>query len=107
MRRKAATAATTLPPGARLYSALPPPARPPEAGAGLSPAKAAALAGAQKSLDARWVAEQQELQPALEQLWVAAERVPQQPGLAPLPAPLSVPLPDGRQLAARFLGIRL
>lgn len=109
-RRKAAAAATTLPPGARIYTALPPPPEPQPANGErckLSPSKAAALASARKQLDSRWVAEQQELRPALGDLWVAAERLPQRTSLPPLPAPLGVPLPSGRQLAAAFLELRL
>jgi hypothetical protein len=109
-RRRAATAATALPPGARIYTALPPPPDPQPANGDhcrISHSKAAALAGAKKQLGARWVAEQQELRPALEDLWVAAERLPQRTCLPALPTPLGVPLPCGRRLAAAFLGLKL
>ncbi|KAL4443218.1 hypothetical protein ABPG75_010973 [Micractinium tetrahymenae] len=102
-RQRAATAATTLPPGARLFGPLPPPDAPPTIK--LSPSKQAALTGAKKRLDERWVAEHEELQPRLEQLWPPPW---QRSAPAPLPLPpLAVPLPDGRQLAADFLGLRL
>ena len=107
-RRKAATAATTLPPSARLYTALPPP----DADTGscsrskVSSGKATALASARKHLDERWVVEQRELQPELGQLWVAAERLAQQPAPVALPQ-LHVPLPDPRLLVAGFLGLRM
>ena len=107
-RRRAATAATSLPPGTRLYTALPPPEVDAGSGGGtrISPSKAAALAGAKKHLDDRWLAEQRELQPVLGQLWVAAERLPKRPAAAAL-LHLPVPLPDPRQLAAGFLGLCL
>lgn len=108
VRRAAATAATTLPLDARVFTGLPPQQQEEEesdgAGSGLSPSKRAALAAERKRLDARWVAEQRELQPPRGALWEALE-ARQQPGLAPLP-PLAVPLPDGRQLAAAFLGLQ-
>ena len=115
VRRRAATAATTIPAREHIYSSLPPPAPPPPAGcltAGstsgkVSPAKAAAPAGARKQLDGRWVAEQQELRPRLEDLWLPAERVPQRTGLPDAVLPLAVPLPDARQLAACYLGLSL
>lgn len=104
VRCKAATAAATVPPGARLYSSLPPPASPASGGRQLSTRKAAALAGATKQLDSGWVAEQQELKPVLEDMWVA--RPPQPSGLLALPGPLVLPLPQPRQLAFDFLGLR-
>lgn len=102
-RQRAATAATTLPPSARLFGPLPPPHAPPASK--ISPSKQAALDGAKKQLDERWAAEQEELQPRLEHLWPPPwQRSAPQP--LPLP-PLAVPLPDGRKLAADFLGLRL
>ena len=109
-RRRAANAATTLPPGATLFGPLPPPAPAPPRSPRLSPIKAAALAGARKQLGERWVAEQAEVRPALEAVWAAedAERArrAQQPGLPP-PPPLLVPLPDPKSLVADLLGLRL
>ena len=104
LRCKAATAAATVPPGARLYSSLPPPAAPASGGGQPSSRKAAALAGATKQVDASWAAEQQELKPAVEDMWVA--RPPQPSGLLALPGPLAAPLPQPRQLAFDLLGLR-
>lgn len=103
VRRKAATAAATVPQGARLYSALPPPVTTAADSWALSSRKAAALAGAAKQVDAGWAAEQQELRPALQDLW--SQRVPELHKLSTLPVPLALPLPHARQLAFDFLGL--
>lgn len=102
-RRRAATAATTLLPSARLFGPLPPPAALPAIK--LSPSKQAALECAKKRPDERWVVEHAELQPRLEQLWPPPW---QRDTVAPVPLPpLAVPLPDGRRVAAEFLGLQL
>lgn len=103
VRRKAATAAATVSTGARLYSALPPPAVPAGNDWSVSAQKAAALAGTTKQVDRSWAAEQQELQPALLHLW--SQPVPELNRLHTLPATLAVPLPEPRQLAFQFLGL--
>lgn len=103
VRRKAATAAATVAPGARLYSALPPPPAPAAGDWPLSSRKAAALAGATKHVDPGWATEQQELRPALQDLW--APHLPDLQPLPTLPVPLAVPLPEARQLAFGFLGL--
>ncbi|KAL4419630.1 hypothetical protein ABPG77_008571 [Micractinium sp. CCAP 211/92] len=102
-RQRAATAATTLPPGERIFGSLPPPSA--RTARKISASKQDALVSAQKQLNERWVAEQAELQPRLEQLWP-----PPWERTAPLPLPLPplvVPLPDRRQLAAGLLGLQL
>ncbi len=101
--QRAATAATMLPPGERIFGPLPPPSACPASKIG--PSKQEALAGAKKQLDERWVAEQAELQPRLEQLWPPPWQCS---AVLPLPLPqLVAPLPDRRQLAAGLLGLQL
>lgn len=62
--------------------------------------KEAALAGARKQLDRRWVAEQQELRPVP---WAPPKPPPPLPGLLPI----AVPLPSARDLVAGLLGLKL
>lgn len=102
-RLKAANVAASVAPGARLYSALPPPAVPAANDWSVSAQRAAALAGATKKVDPSWAAEQQELRPALLDVW--SQPVPELNRLHTLPATLAVPLPEPRQLAFQFLGL--
>lgn len=97
LRRLCATAAATLSPKARLFSALPPPVAEAAVEAG---SKESALAGARKKLDARWVEEQQDLRPAP---WAPPKPPPPLPG----PLAIAVPLPSARELVAGLLGLKL
>lgn len=110
-RRRAATAATTLPRSARVFSNLPPLDSSAAGQAALrsSGKKEAGLAGSErKQPDVRRAAQQQQQpQPYLEQLWVPpAERVRRQHQAAAAAAPPLMPtLPCGRQLVAQLLGL--